>query len=272
MKNRSPPTPGAPRTPRTPRTITLLTDFGTVDSYVAELKGVLLSNTPAAVLVDITHHIAPGDIRSAAYVLGRSWHRFPSGTVHLVVVDPGVGSTRHPIALTAGGHSFVGPDNGVFTEVLRDAEVDIVVLPAPSHVSPTFHGRDIFAPAAAALARGEPLSSLGNAFDGIPVRLPSGHPSLVDGSLIGEVIYVDRFGTLITNLSADQLPSNARVMIEDLDLGPLGRTFSDVASGALVAYVGSGGSVEIAVRDASAAERLALRVGGGVQCKGERTA
>src|SRR3954454_4259385 len=100
MKNRSPPTPGAPRTPRTPRTITLLTDFGTVDSYVAELKGVLLSNTPSVVLVDVTHHIAPGDIRSAAYVLGRTWHRFPSGTVHLVVVDPGVGSARHPIALT----------------------------------------------------------------------------------------------------------------------------------------------------------------------------
>src|SRR3954447_1294408 len=164
MKNRSPRTPRAPRssrTPRSPRTITLLTDFGTVDTYVAEVKGVLLSNAPSVVLADVTHHIAPGDIRSAAHVLGRTWHRFPSGTVHLVVVDPGVGSARHPIALTTGGHSFVGPDTGVFTNVLRDAEVDIVVLPARSHVSPTFHGRDIFAPAAAALARGEPLSSLG---------------------------------------------------------------------------------------------------------------
>jgi S-adenosyl-L-methionine hydrolase (adenosine-forming) len=198
-------------------------------------------------------------------VLGRTWHRFPSGTVHLVVVDPGVGSARHPIALTVGGHSFVGPDNGVFTAVLRDAEVDIVVLPVPSHASPTFHGRDIFAPAAAQLAKGGPLSSLGRAFDGVPVRLPSGHHSLSDGSLTGEVVYVDRFGTLITNLSADQLPSNARVTVEDLDLGSLRRTYSDVASGALVAYVGSGGSVEIAVRDGSAAERLALGVGAGVR-------
>jgi S-adenosyl-L-methionine hydrolase (adenosine-forming) len=251
--------------------ITLLTDFGT---YVAELKGVLLSDAPSAVLVDVTHHIAPGDIRSAAYVLGRAWHQFPSGTVHLVVVDPGVGSARHTIALTSGGHSFVGPDNGVFTAVLRDAEVEIVVLPIPSHASPTFHGRDVFAPAAAALARGAPLYSLGSAFGGIPVRLPSRHPSLRDGSLIGEVVYVDRFGTLITNLSADQLPLQARVVVEDLDLGQLHGTYSDVASGALVAYVGSGGSVEIAVRDGSAAEHLSLGVGGRVWAwvNGEETA
>src|SRR4051794_31690541 len=101
MKKRS---PRSSPSPRSPRTITLLTDFGTVDSYVAELKGVLLSNTPSVILVDVTHHIAPGDIRSAAYVLGRTWHRFPSGTVHLVVVDPGVGSARYSLALTASGH------------------------------------------------------------------------------------------------------------------------------------------------------------------------
>ena len=134
--------------------VTLLTDFGSSDSYVAEIKGVLLGLCPAAVLVDVTHAVPPGDIRAGAYLLGRAWHRFPAGTVHLSVVDPGVGTARAALALRAHGHWFVGPDNGLFTPVLRDAEVEIVTLPTPAGAAPTFHGRDLFAPAAAALARG----------------------------------------------------------------------------------------------------------------------
>src|SRR6476620_11272589 len=141
--------------------ITLLTDFGTTDAYVAEMKAVLLGAVPEATLVDLTHAVPPGDIRAGAYLLGRSWHRFPAGTVHLSVVDPGVGTTRAALALRAHGHWFVGPDNGLFTPVLRDAEVEAVVLPVPAEASPTFHGRDLFAPAAAVLACGAPLDSLG---------------------------------------------------------------------------------------------------------------
>ena len=245
--------------------ITLLTDFGTRDSYVAEMKGVLLTGAPDALPVDVSHDIPPGDVRSAAYVLGRTWHRFPPGTTHLVVVDPGVGGARHPLALTAGGHCFVGPDNGVFTPVLHDTEVDAVVLRAPAEVAPTFHGRDIFAPAAAALARGTQLSSLGQPFEGLPTRLAYTKPHVEGKSLVGEIVYVDHFGNLITNLGAELVPPNARLEIDGLEVGPLRRTYSDVAPGALVVYVGSGRSVEIAVRDGSAAERLSIGVGGRVR-------
>ena len=143
------------------RLITLLTDFGTADSYVGEVKGVLLSAVPAAALVDLTHSVPPGDVRAGAYLLGRAWHRFPAETVHLAVVDPGVGTGRAALALSAHGHYFVGPDNGLFTLVLRDTEVEIVSLATPDGASATFHGRDVFAPAAAALAAGVALASLG---------------------------------------------------------------------------------------------------------------
>ena len=151
--------------------ITLLTDFGSADHYVAEVKGVLLSRAPGVTLVDVTHGIPPGDVRSGAYIIGRTWHRFPSGSIHFAVVDSGVGTTRAALAFGAHGHVFVGPDNGLFTPVLHDAEVEAVVLPTPETASPTFHGRDLFAPAAAALATGVPLHTLGQPFPGIPDRL-----------------------------------------------------------------------------------------------------
>jgi S-adenosyl-L-methionine hydrolase (adenosine-forming) len=247
--------------------LTLLTDFGTTDSYVAEMKGVILARSPTAVLVDITHNLHPGDIRSAAYVLGRTWHQFPAGTVHLVVVDPGVGTSRSPLAFSAHGHCFVGPDNGVFTPVLHDAEVEAVVLPTPRGASPTFHGRDLFAPAAAALAGGAGLATLGQPFAGIPERLAYTAPHHEGKSVVGEIVYVDRFGSLITNLTADLVPPYASLEVEDLDLGPLQRTFNDVANGGLLAYVGSGGSIEIAVRNGSAARRLGIGIGGRVRAR-----
>jgi S-adenosylmethionine hydrolase len=156
--------------------VTLLTDFGTSDSYVAEMKARLLAGAPDAVLVDVTHAVAPGDIRAAAYILGRSWHRFPEGTVHLAVVDPGVGTARAAVVIGAGGHRFVGPDNGLFTNVLRDREVEVVEIAVPDGAAPTFHGRDVFAPAAAALLAGDPLHTLGPPFLGIPARLVMGEP------------------------------------------------------------------------------------------------
>lgn len=247
--------------------ITLLTDFGTTDSYVAEMKGVILSLAPAATVVDVTHGVPPGDVRSAAYILGRTWERFPPGTVHLVVVDPGVGTTRAALALSAHQHSFVGPDNGVFTPVLRDTEVAAVVLPTPESASPTFHGRDVFAPAAAALASGSSLQTLGEPLGCIPERLAYTLPHHEGKTVIGEIVYIDRFGSLITNLTAELVPSYARLEVEDLDLGPLKRTFNDVTVGGLLAYIGSGGAIEIAVRNGSAARRLGVGVGGRVRAK-----
>jgi S-adenosyl-L-methionine hydrolase (adenosine-forming) len=247
--------------------VTLLTDFGSADHYVAEMKGVLLSRAGSATLVDVTHGIAPGDVRSGAYLLGRTWHRFPPGTIHLAVVDPGVGTARAALAFSAHGHLFVGPDNGVFTAVLRDAEVEAVVLPTPESASPTFHGRDLFAPAAGALAAGMPLHTMGEPFQGMPERLAYTEPHYEGKTVVGEVIYIDRFGSLITNLTTELVPTYATLEVEDLDLGPVRRTFSDVTAGGLLAYVGSGGAIEIAVRNGSAARRLGVGVGGRVRAR-----
>jgi S-adenosylmethionine hydrolase len=238
--------------------ITLLTDFGTADSYVAELKGVLLRRAPSARLVDVTHEIPPGDLRAAQVILGRTWHRFPPGTVHLCVVDPGVGGARAALALSARGHAFVGPDNGVFTEVLAGAQA--VELPVPADASPTFHGRDVFAPAAAALAADAPLASLGSPVEPRE-RLPLPRPRTEGRVTVGEVLLVDRFGNLLTNIPA----TAGSVTVDDRELGPVRRTFADVAVGALVAYVGSGGTIEIARRDGSAALHLGVGRGGVVR-------
>jgi S-adenosylmethionine hydrolase len=247
--------------------ITLLTDFGSVDHYVAEVKGVLLSRSPGVTLVDITHGIPPSDIRSGAYVIGRAWHHFPPRTIHLAVVDPGVGSSRAALAFAAHDHFFVGPDNGLFTEVLHDAAVEAVVLTAPPAASPTFHGRDLFAPAAAALANGMPLQTLGQPFPGIPERLAYTAPHYEGKTVVGEVVYIDRFGSLVTNLTSELVPTYARLEVEDLDLGPLRHTYSDTTAGGLLAYVGSGGAIEIAVRNGSAARRLGVGVGGRVRAR-----
>jgi S-adenosylmethionine hydrolase len=246
--------------------ITLLTDFGTTDSYVGEVKGTLARLAPAASLVDISHDIPPGDVRAGAFVLSRVWARFPSGTVHLVVVDPGVGTSRAALAGQCEGHWFVGPDNGVLTPFLRQ-EVAVVELPTPVGASPTFHARDLFAPAAAALAQGAALDSLGPRLPRAPTLLPIPAPHHEAKSLVGEVLYVDRFGNLISNIPGERVPEAGTIEVEGMDLGTLHRTFGDVPSGALLAYVGSGGTVEIAVRDGSAARRLGMGVGGRIRIR-----
>lgn len=245
--------------------ITLLTDFGSIDAYVAEMKGVLLSQVPDATLVDISHSITPGDVPAAAYVLHRAWQRFPAGSVHLVVVDPGVGTSRAALALEAHGHAFIGPDNGLFSYVLRDTAISVVELAVPEGAAPTFHGRDVFAPAAARLALGEPLAALGRPFTAEPERLATREPYHEGKVLVGEVIYVDRFGTLVTNFTPEILPDYAVIEIEGVEIGRLRRTFGDVPTGTLVAFLGSEGHVEIAVRDGSAARKLGTGVGGRVR-------
>jgi S-adenosyl-L-methionine hydrolase (adenosine-forming) len=242
--------------------ITLLTDFGTADSYVAEVKGVLLSQVHGAALVDVTHQIPPGDVRAAQYVLSRVWRRFPQGSVHLAVVDPGVGTDRRALAASLAGHFFVAPDNGLLSFLPGDAP--FVALPVPATAAPTFHARDVFAPAAGKLALGASLSNVGHAVtDVYRSPLPTPHH---DGTLmIGEVIYVDRFGTLISNIPGEAVEPGVRIRVAGTEIGTLARTFGDVARGTLVALVGSGGTVEIAVRDGSAARLLGVGVGAEVR-------
>ncbi|MFN8653081.1 MAG: SAM-dependent chlorinase/fluorinase [Gemmatimonadales bacterium] len=247
--------------------ITLLTDYGTSDSYVAEVKGVLLSAAPGSVLVDITHEVTPGDVAGAGYILTRAAAVYPAGTVHLAVVDPGVGTARAALALKVRDQYFVGPDNGLFGGVMRGAEVEAVQLPTPDGASATFHGRDIFAPAAARLARGEALDRLGQRYAGMPRRLSGAVPHYEGKVVIGEVIHVDRYGNLVTNLTTEFVPPYAVLEAESLTIGPIRSTFGDVEKGGLLAYVGSGGTIEIAVRDGSAARRLGLGVGGRVRAR-----
>lgn len=241
--------------------ITLLTDFGTADGYVAAMKGVIASICPDAAIDDATHAIPQGDVAAAAFALARFWRLYPPGTVHVVVVDPGVGGDRRAIAARADGRLLVAPDNGVLSRVFAAEAPDAIVsLDDPSYhrtpVSATFHGRDIFAPAAAHLARGEPPAALGSPVDD-PVGLPWPSPSRGrDDEVIGEVVHVDRFGNLITNLPAAWTRRAREVRVGDVGIGPTRRTYADVERGELVALIGSLGLLEVSVRDGSAAERL----------------
>jgi S-adenosylmethionine hydrolase len=239
-------------------TITLLTDFGIADSYVAEVKGVLLSRAPGVTLVDVSHEVPPGSIRAAQFLLARTWHRFPAGTVHLVVVDPRVGSDRRALAAGVEGHWFIAPDNGLLS-VLPDGG-RYVSLPVLRDAAPTFHGRDVFAPAAARLASGARLEELGSPVPD-PVRIPLPTPRTEGHAIVGEILYVDRFGNLVTNIPREGLRPESVVRVVNQDVGPLRRTFTDVEPDALLAYIGSGGTVEIAVHGGSAAKRLGVDVG-----------
>ena len=242
--------------------ITLLTDFGTADSYVAEVKGVLLSQVHGAALVDVSHQVSPGDVRAAQYILSRVWHRFPQGSVHLAVVDPGVGTDRRALAASLAGHFFVAPDNGLLSFLPADAH--FAALPIPAGAAPTFHARDVFAPAAGQLALGASLSHVGHPITD-PYRAPLPAPRTDGGVVVGEVIYVDRFGTLVTNIAGDAVEPGVRIKVAGTEIGTLSRTFGDVGRGTLVAVVGSDGSVEVAVRDGSAARLLGVGVGAEVR-------
>jgi len=239
------------------RIITLLTDFGTADGYVGEMKGAILSAIPDAMLVDITHALAPQDIDAARLTVARVWRRFPRGTIHLVVVDPGVGSTRVALAVESDGRLLVGPDNGVLSPALLNPGARTVALAIPPDASPTFHGRDVFAPAAAALARGRSVDSLGTPYAGAIVRRTPEPRRVESGHIAGEVILIDRFGNAVTNLVGRR---DMVVEIGGQEL-PMVRTYSDVAPGAPLALVGSNGLIEIAIRDGNAATELHLNRG-----------
>ncbi|SRR6266545_1396630 len=242
--------------------VTLLTDFGTADSYVAEMKGVLSTYAPNATLVDITHQVSPGDVRAAQYILSRTWMFFPEGSVYVAVVDAGVGTERRVLGAMRFGRYFLAPDNGLLSFLSLNAQ--FISIPVLADAAPTFHGRDVFAPAAGMLATGGPFESLGTPITD-PLFAPLPIPKTDGDAVVGEVLYVDRFGTLVSNISPNALKPGATIQVGGVAVGPLRRTFADVASGALVAFTGSAGTVEIAVRDGSATRLLGLGVGAAVR-------
>lgn len=238
--------------------VTLLTDFGTSDGYVAQIKGAILSHAPDVTLIDVSHDIEAQDVVHARFALERYWRRFPPGTVHLAVVDPGVGTSRAALAVHADHRFLVGPDNGVLSAALMVPGAQAVSLAVPAGASATFHGRDVFAPAAAAICLGTPIGQLGTAWASpMCLRWPEPRPD-DHGHLVGEVLVVDRFGNALTNLPGPAGP--ARVLFDACDL-PVCRTYADVAPGQPLALTGSSGCVEIAVREGSAARHFALRRG-----------
>jgi S-adenosylmethionine hydrolase len=239
------------------RIVTLLTDFGTVDGYVAEMKGVILSGAPGVTVVDITHDVPPQDVERARLTVARMWRRFPPGTIHVVVVDPGVGSTRASLCVASDERFLIGPDNGVLSPSLLLPAARAIALPMPASASSTFHGRDVFAPCAAALARGESFDSLGEPLDAPIIRRTPEPVRTKAGTLDGEVIVIDRFGNCVTNLFGFRA---GKVLVDSREIA-VHSTYADVPVGEVVAVVGSGGFIELAVRDGSAAEVLGLSRG-----------
>jgi S-adenosyl-L-methionine hydrolase (adenosine-forming) len=260
-----------------PRIITLLTDFGTEDYFVGAMKGVILTRIREALIVDITHGIPPQDVRAGAFTLSAAYDSFPSGSIHLAVVDPGVGSNRRPILVEAADHLFVGPDNGLFSMILDRVPVATVrhvtntdyFLPNPSS---TFHGRDIFAPVAAALAQGVEPGELGPVIQD-PVRFGFVEgESLIDGTMVGRVIHVDHFGNCVTNFAWEQLQplltaQRFCLRVKDREIHQLLRTYSEASAqtGEPFVTIGSAGFLEISVRCSSAARELKIAAGDPVQ-------
>ena len=250
--------------------ITLLTDFGYRDPYVAAMKGVILSLNPEAVLVDLTHDVPPQDIVAGAFLLSEATPYFPPGTIHVAVVDPGVGTPRRALAAWAREQFWVGPDNGLFHLVfLENAPLDLVSLENSEYfrgsVSRTFQGRDIFAPVAAHLSLGTPLHAFGPPVTD-PLALPWPEPAFTPEAVRGEIVYVDGFGNLISNIKGSELMAwlaeNPHVVIlGSLTVHGLSRTYGDVANGEFLALVGSHGYLEIACARGNAARRLGMGKG-----------
>ena len=241
------------------RAITLLTDFGTADYFVGAMKGAILSVNPQAVIVDITHEIPAQDVAAGAFTLLAAYNTFPAGTIHVAVVDPGVGSSRRPIVVSAGGHLFVGPDNGIFTYVYdREVSFQTFHITATEYfrhpVSTTFHGRDIFAPVAAALSTGIDPSSFG---------APIPNPIKIASSSEPHIIHIDRFGNLITNITRDTFTEGTTLVINDKPISAFRNFFGEEVGAADEPFAiwGSAGFLEIAVNGRSAAEVLGLKRG-----------
>ncbi len=253
------------------RTITLTTDFGTSDGYVGAMKGVIRSIAPEVILEDITHRITPGRVDEAAFVLENFHACYPTGTVHLVVVDPEVGSSRRCLAAVSAGRFYVGPDNGVFEAVFSSGQRTVCyeLTNRRYHRKPlsrTFHGRDIFAPAAAHLSTGLSPEKLGARLEN-PVRLETGFavPPPEGGPLSGRVVHIDRFGNLVTNIREPDLevicPDKSRLQVSccGVEIEGVSEFYAQAERGKLLALIGSSGRLEVALRDGSAVETLGAK-------------
>ena len=254
--------------------ITLTTDFGTSDHFTGVMKGVILSLCPRAHIVDITHEIAPFEITDGAFVIAQAWRWFPRRTIHVVVVDPGVGTARRPILVEAGGHRFIGPDNGVLSMVYgREKRPRVRELTADRYflkpVSRTFHGRDIFAPVAAHLASGVLPARFGKLIDDY-LKISLDAPVRTGKRIwTGTILKIDRFGNLITNLHVDEFP-DVRLRPFELQAGVrrltrLALNYADSEPGEPFVIVGSSGYLEVACNQASAAKLLGCGAGAPVE-------
>jgi len=273
------------------RIITLTTDFGTRDSFVGVMKGVILRLNPQATIVDITHDIAPQNIEQGAFLFANAVQYFPANAIHVVVVDPGVGSARRPIAAQVGETMFVAPDNGVLSLAIqnlvlseaegskfenqksafenRKSEICVIHLTNPAYfllrVSATFHGRDIFAPVAAHLSLGVPLDALGKPIDDWVKLSACANAARLGEEIAGRVVHIDRFGNAITNIGEEILAGmdRARVVVRigAHSLRGIKATYAAAASGEAIALISSSWQVEIAVRDGNAAQTLGIRIG-----------
>ena len=253
--------------------ITLTTDFGTSDHFAGAMKGVIASIAPKARVIDISHDVAAYDITQAGFVIAQAWQCFPKGTIHVVVVDPGVGSARRPILVEAGGQYFIGPDNGVFSLVYEAGAHKVRAITNAKvfrkNVSRTFHGRDVFAPAAAHLAKGMKAAQFGKIIHD-EVRSWSAQPEKsAKGVWRGSILKVDRFGNLITNFHIDRFDDVKTHAFElraaKERIHRLALTYSETEIGEMFVIVGSAGYLEIAANQASAAARLGFSAGAPIE-------
>jgi len=250
--------------------ITLLTDFGTKDHYVASMKGVILKINPRCRLIDITHQVTPHDIQEGAFVLFNAYSYFPTGTIHLAVVDPGVGGLRKPVLLLTENYYFVGPDNGLFTMIAQKERVkQIIVLDKQkyhlSEISATFHGRDVFAPVAAHLSSGIKPMAFGHKIDSLE-GLGFERPVIKEGRLMGEILHVDTFGNLVSNIDEGRLSQLIQgrsfvIRAGRKTIDSLKRGYWEGKKGELIALFGSGGFLEISVREGNAQRALKAKRG-----------
>ncbi|MGD1971446.1 MAG: SAM-dependent chlorinase/fluorinase [Desulfobacterales bacterium] len=256
--------------------ITLLTDFGTADEYVGVMKGVMLSICPSVAVIDISHQIEPQDIRQAAYLIPAYYRFFPENTIHIIVVDPGVGSQRSILAVYARKHFFIAPDNGLLTLLLSDQKSDTIIRVDNSHyflepLSATFHGRDIFAALGGHMACGTQLETLGARIRTQDIVQLTDLTCQVSekGELVGKIVSIDRFGNLVTNIDQirldafcqSQASKQPRVHIGSLTISGLAKTYADAAPQAPLALIGSRGYMEIALNCGSAEKQLQARKG-----------
>jgi len=257
--------------------ITLTTDFGMQDGNVGVMKGVIYGLNPQARIVDLSHDIEPQKIAQAAFVLSRHYRYFPAGTIHLVVVDPGVGSERRALIVQTAEAFFVAPDNGVLTYVVHDARraiKHIIDISNPRfwlhHISPVFHGRDIFAPVAAHLSLGVPVSAFGEEVSDLET-FPLPQVERGEGKLEGQVAHIDRFGNLLTNIYRRDLLSlrKIKVRVRNREITGLSRTYADGQEGEVIAYIDSSEELAVAVVKGSARELLGAQVGDEVEVVGQ---